>query len=534
VALLVGFGLLVRDFWDLFSRSTQRLLTERLLLIAAVGYDALLSVSLAGLFAFGLMLVRTCRRRGRWRPWARAWQLCTSVLVALVLAEAGATAWGLYRARAEPRLPRTLPAAAGNALHLVVIGGSSALGYPYQPNVSIGQIVAWRLGRAVAPRHVELEILAGAGANLEEQCRALAQIKFRPDALIVYSGHNEFWTRYPWPRRARPPRHPLEWVRNHSPLCRLIQEAIDLNRVDAPPVPDQRSPAIDWPACDAAERATRLADFRDRLEQILAFCRRFSALPILVVPPANDDGWEPNRSVLPASAGDEERAAVAQTLEAAGAADDDTARAFYEALLRRWPVLAEAHFRLARLLAKRGQLDEARRHFRAARESDGFVMRCPEAFQQVYRDLASEDTVLVDGPRVLRAMNPYGMLDYNLFHDAHHPTFRAHVALAGAVVRGLHDRGALGWPREVAPDVDPAECAAHFAIDRSCWSRACQWAVSMHRSTAKERHDPAERLWWADRFEVAGRAMAAGVPPERTGIPGLGVDPEWSPPSGLP
>ncbi len=529
VALLVAGLMLVPTLWDFIPRPTRRLLIERFLIVCMVGYGVVVSLSLAGLVVLGTNLVRLHRRGGNWRPWARAWLLSASMLIALVMAEAGATAWQSLRIPSEPRLPESLPPSPGNALRLVVIGESSARGYPYNPKLSIGQIVAWRLRGAVAQRRVELEILAEGGANLEGQYRKLAQIKYKPDALIVYCGHNEFWTRYPWARRARPSSNWLEWTRRHSPLCRLIDEAIDRNRVDAPPEPSLIPPAIDWPACDAAEHAVRLADFRRRLERILAFCKRLRTLPILVIPPANDDGWEPNRSVLPASATAAERAAVAHSLESARSADADQAEAAYESLLSRWPQLAEGHFRLARILVKRGRLDDARRHFIAAREADGFINRCPEAFQDVYRDLASEETILIDGPAVLRATSPHGMLDYSLFHDAHHPSFRGHLALASAVVQALHDRGSFGWPAEFAPDLDPAECAAHFSIDDGGWVGACAWAVAAHRAAAKERHDPTERLLWADRFEKAARALGSGARPEETRVPGLGVNPRQQP-----
>src|SRR5262249_49748528 len=144
--------------------------------------------------------------------------------------------------------------------------------------------------------------------------------------------------------------------------------------------------------------------------------------------------------------------------------------ATYESLLSQWPGLAEAHFRLARLLVSRGRVDEARRHFTAARESDGFISRCPQAFQDVYRDVATQRAILIDGPAVLRAMSPDGILDFNVFHDAHHPAFRGHVALAAAVLRAMHDRGALDWPSAFSPEFTEVECAAHFEMDKSRWA----------------------------------------------------------------
>jgi hypothetical protein len=234
---------------------------------------------------------------------------------------------------------------------------------------------------------------------------------------------------------------------------------------------------------------------------------------------------------MPASATTAELDAVAHELESARSGDAERAVASYEALLSRWPELAEAHFRLARLLVRRGRLDEARLHFSAAREADGFISRCPEAFQNVYRDLATERTILIDGPALLRKMSPDGILDFNLFHDAHHPAFRGHVALAGAVVRALHKRGSLGWPAEFSPEFTPADCAAHFKMDKARsaggWGNACDYTGLAIRLSAGELHDPTERLAWADRFDRAANRLMSGEKPDGLGVPGVGVNPPW-------
>ena len=75
---------------------------------------------------------------------------------------------------------------------IVVIGGSSALGVPYEDWLSVGAIVGRELERAIPSRRFRVEVLAEKGATLEAMQLKLAGLTRRPDALIVYSGHNEF------------------------------------------------------------------------------------------------------------------------------------------------------------------------------------------------------------------------------------------------------------------------------------------------------------------------------------------------------
>ena len=74
---------------------------------------------------------------------------------------------------------------------------------------------------------------------------------------------------------------------------------ISKNRLDSPPPLAGRHQLIDPPLCSPSESADILADFRGRLEAIVGYCERIGALPILIVPPANEAGYEPSRSTLP-------------------------------------------------------------------------------------------------------------------------------------------------------------------------------------------------------------------------------------------
>ena len=111
--------------------------------------------------------------------------------------------------------------------------------------------------------------------------------------------------------------------------------------------------------------------------------------------------------------------------------------------LARQPGFAETHYRLATLLRKAGEWDEAYRHFIAARDCDGYPMRCLTRFQEVYREVASRhDCIYIDGQSYFHAIGRNGLLDDELFQDAMHPSLRGQIALAQAVL--LRASGAAG------------------------------------------------------------------------------------------
>src|SRR5262249_35478360 len=272
---------------------------------------------------------------------------------------------------------------------------SSALGEPYRPWLSVGQIVAWQLQEAIPDRRFACEILAWLGDSLEKQHHRLAGIKRRPDAVIIYAGHNEFAARFeeerdPWVEEE--PR--VWWLRRAyratliSPFCRLAYEIISKNRLDRPVPLTGRHQLVDPPLCSPSETADILADFRRRLEAIVSYCERIDAVPILIIPPANEAGFEPSRSTLPAGLLLPGRRRVAVGFEAPRhpeAGVPPRAAAGYAGTLARYPGFAEAHFRLARLREAQGNLTEAGRHYLAALDCDGLPIRCPAPFRSVYR-----------------------------------------------------------------------------------------------------------------------------------------------------
>src|SRR5262249_2527983 len=151
----------------------------------------LLASSLLALPVFGLLLLRS-RRARRSRPIvARCFLIAASCLFSLILLELSSAVWRSWMHR-FPTLPVSFPAEEPGSCRIAVLAGSRALGEPYRPWVSPGQIVAWQLAEAFPSRRFECEIIAWLGDSLEMQHQKLTALRRRPDMVIIYSGHNEF------------------------------------------------------------------------------------------------------------------------------------------------------------------------------------------------------------------------------------------------------------------------------------------------------------------------------------------------------
>jgi hypothetical protein len=522
-----------------FSQMPQPLgqhLTEWLLRVMLVGYAGLLVTALLG--SFGLpWYVLHGRRRGVRRPIAaRLWLACASSLIGLVGVEAGAAIW-LGWAHRMPVLPTRFSKPSNpDERSIAVVGSSSALGFPYHPWVSVGQIVAWQMDRAVPGRRFTADIHAGPGIPLEKAHQSLVDLTRRPDAIIVYSGHNEFQARFETSRGISFREGPTDPILDRlyrlslsSALCRLIYETVSKERMGGPPSRMAKHQLIDPPAYTPSEFAALVTDFHRRLEAIVGYCEQIGAVPILVIPPANEGGFEPNRSVLAPTISKAECDRVTREFEAAHAAEaGDPARALagYRAILGRHPEFAEAHFRVGRLLERAGDYAEANQSYIRARDCDAFSLRCAGPFQDAYRAVARRHgCILIDGPAVLRRICSHGIVDDYAIHDPHHPTLVGYIALSQAILDAIGERKLLGWRAGPAPTIDPAETVSHFKIDQDRWANAAGLSGSSYLMWALTRYDPTERGAKYERLRRVKRQIEEGVPPEDVDFPGYGIRP---------
>jgi hypothetical protein len=587
--LLVAVGVLVVVAWILapdylelawgrlpheFQRRAAFLYLDALL----IGYAIALAVAIG---LIGGVLVTRKRSRpdatGRRRRQVRLLAPGISILLNLLALDVGAAAWSAWRQRMprlpelvfrpgpagpngamgepvplpsgpSPTLPSRFPATgageAPGALRLLVIGESSGRGEPYHPWLSVGQIAAWKLESVFPGRPVHLDIWATGGATLREMHNRLAGLTYRPDALIVYVGHNEFQARFSWQREPggyydddmpslySPPA--LTAVLRFSPLCRLVLETWERQRIDLRPPRYVTRELVDQPVCTPEEYEAILADFRRRLEEIAAYCDEIGTLPVYIIPACNDGGYDPSRSVLAPETPRAERAAFAREVARARDLEErDPAEALRvdRELVTRHPEFAETHYRLARLLEQAGDWDEARRHYILARERDGLPLRCPEDFRRAFREVAARHpaVLLVDSPVVLEAASAHGILDDRLFHDAQHPNLRGYAALAQDLLVRLRGRRAFSWPDGVeASHVEADACARHFGIDAGRWAEVCRRESKFYDITAYIRYDPTFRLERSDAYKHAAEEIQAGRDPTEAGIPGWSARPSPS------
>jgi hypothetical protein len=531
-------------FMATVSRSLIRQTEIGFLGVAEVVYETVVVIATVALFPLAAVAIRR-RTPGRAGTRVdRSLVLAFSILVAAGLAEGVAAACLWASSVPMPWLPfRFKDRTDDSVVDVLVIGESSAQGVPYENWFSAADIVAWKLGEAFPQRVFRVENQAAPGLSLQAMHSKLRTIERRPELVILYAGHNEFQSRFHWAHAASHyvDERPLAaeslqgLARRVSPVCRLIQANMQRIRISTPPSRVVTRQLVDVPVYTCEQYAERLKEFRIRLGAIVSYLEWIGAQVVLVIPPGNDVGFEPNRSFLSSTTSRAQREAFASEFAAARgveATDPEEAEKGYRRLLGRQPGFAESHFRLARLLERDGEWDEAFRHYVSARDLDGLPMRMPSDFARAYADVAARHphAILIDGPAEFRASADHGLAADVFFTDGLHPSLNGYTVLAQAILKKLRENRLFGWSAEAPfPFVTPLDCAKHFRMDATKWEQICGYSAWFYDRTAFIRHDPAARLAKAATYREGVRQLHKGTPVNLVRVPGVG--PRATPPT---
>lgn len=357
-------------------------------------------------------------------------------------------------------LPQQLPDSQPAQLNLAAIGGSTMLGFPYHPKVSLVQVAAQYVRGSESDIQVQVENLAEVGINFRMAAERLHQLQSRPDLLIVYTGHNEFFHDQPAaPPVIRPIRGWAEfavgWSRSYQLVLSLLAtepQLLNGSAIDAPHVVNH---ALFTPAIVAQ----RVQKFEQDLRQLAEFAEAQS-LPMLWFLPATNEGvFRPNRSVCERKLTTQETILLDESVHAARRlierAQYESALARLQSLARQFPHVAEVEYWIGRCHLELGEFQAARDWFNRAADHDAYPANTITPYREAIRRVAHAFEIeVIDAAAVLREISPTGLLDRHVIHDNVHPTLRGFYELGRAAADSQTLRS-LATERGVQLEPDP-------------------------------------------------------------------------------
>ena len=409
--------------------------------------------------------------------------------------------------------PQSLPDPPPGEIHVCAIGGSTMMGYPYEPKFGIPAVIAWRL-QALYPRNkVVMQNLAFGGLNLRQSIRQLEQLTHRPHLLVLYSGHTEYYHELEETVDfSRGPLDRLDPLLDWSPLYRSANRLVSRQPALRKLYPPRGRRLVDRRLVHPLQYQQRLDRFRSQLDQLAEFSRAHDIGSLWYVPAGSESGFEPNRSVTasPPTEGHVVRLRTAydegRRHQAAG--DWRSAARTYRSALEIEPGFAEFHFQLADCLLQLGQFEQARKHFQQALDHDGQPVRADSGYRRAVTDHAATFTIpVIDTPVVLRPHTRHGILDDTLFHDNVHPTLLGYFLMGRAGADRIRDAKMLERRFGPPADLPPARFESvidSLEIDQDERQLACQRIAQGLGKLGLLRFDPSGREQQAKLYRLRG------------------------------
>ena len=355
-----------------------------------------------------------------------------------------------------------------NAIRLVVQGGSTAAGYPYGAGASLAAMLEQRLSRTFTDQRVEVVNTALAAVNSYTLLDLADEIiAIKPDAVLIYAGHNEYLgllgvgSHYLAGQSPAATRLIISLRKLHSfqlmeqlyqQLNQPLQGADESSRTFMARVARDKDIAL-----GSAQFQAGLNQFDSNVSRLLAKYQR-AGIPVYISTLVSNLADQPPFNSVPVPA-----AALQQMTELSPLPKDTKAQASAAELTLLAALADQAsnansadfHYQLGQHYQQRGQPEQARTQFMLAKEHDLLRFRAPEAINQKIRELASRyNATLVDTEAAFIANSPDGLIDNNLLLEHLHPNVQGYFLLADSFYKALGRNQALGsWQKPVPPEI---------------------------------------------------------------------------------
>lgn len=342
-------------------------------------------------------------------------------------------------------------------LRVYLLGGSAAMGFPHR-NHGLDRLLATRLKVALPNKQIEVINTAMTAVNshvIYEVAKAIPES--RGQFAVILLGNNEVVGPYgpgTFNQTALSSMTSIRTVQamKRTRIWQLIANAVA--RVSAP----QAREALEWQGMamfteqlvqrDDSRLQSVYSHFETNLIDTIGLLRSKGIHVLLATVPVNLRDQAPFASTQnrPLQSHDqlEWQAAIQRGAKAQVESDWQLAEIAYREALALSPDYAETHFQLARVFEAQDRFDEAKGHYRLARDLDALRFRADSTINQVIREVAdrfSQGVVtLIDAAAAFGSESSPHQPGWNLLLEHVHYDFSGNALLANAFGKAILDR----------------------------------------------------------------------------------------------
>ncbi len=329
-----------------------------------------------------------------------------------------------------------------NTVRIVCLGGSTTAGFPFEVNINFPVFLKCALQQRFPQKKWEV-INLGVSAVNSHGVRHLAPevLKLKPDLVLLYMGHNEFYGVF-GPASARGGiSNPalVQWFLKLKSLrlYQLLESAL-FHLLPKPDAPEStlmaRMIKTQRVRFNSHLYRKTIAYFEENLAHILQTFQKQNVPLVLSPLVCNLKDQRPLGYPDPAKS----VPAYQAIQKALRQKDFSEARQRLLEALTKQPEHPLLHYLLGTVYYQLNQFDRAHEHFALARDYDQAPFRAPSAINRVIVKLAKENNVpLAATNSLFDAFSPHGIADQTLFLEHLHPNERGYQLLARAFLKPI-------------------------------------------------------------------------------------------------
>lgn len=343
-----------------------------------------------------------------------------------------------------------------SSFRIFVQGGSTAAGFPYYYDASLGDVAETLLQSAYPGRDIQVITTAMSAVNsytLLDQVNAI--LDHKPDAVLIYAGHNEYYgalgagSTRSWGSSVRMKRIYLR-LRDYR-VVQLIQNTVSKLSSTAPVDGERKGTLM---ARMVAQQSIPLGSdlyhqglhqFDSNLSRLLTIYRNHDIPVFISTIISNEKDHPPFIGDLLPEQGTPGNEFVRQIDSLFTRGDSLGARSLIEQMIDQDSLSADAHFSLASLLLATDDSLSAGLHFIAARDKDRLRFRAPSAINDIIRTAAADHgAALVPVEKLARDVSPFGIPGDNFFTEHLHPNLAGYRLIGRAFFEAIVESELLG------------------------------------------------------------------------------------------
>ena len=334
-----------------------------------------------------------------------------------------------------------------NTLRIFVLGESTTIGYPYFHNGSFHRWLQYRLTRTFPGKKFEIINLSLTAVNSYTVLGfAKEVVNYEPDAVLVYTGHNEYYGALGAGSTQTLGSNPgainfilkLRELRLAQLVINLYEEtrvALGNSKVSAGGTRMQLMVQNQEIAYHSDMYEKGVIQFRTNMDALMSLFNG-KHIPLFISNlVSNEKDLKPFISLNP----DSIKSPGFKTnfdagLKAFRGKDLTSANAYFKKADQACNSSADCKYYLGQVTWQQGDFTSAKKYFAEAKDLDGLRFRAPEQFNEILAQLCTKypDTHLVDTRAAFEANALHGIIGGDLTVDHVHPNLKGYAIMSDA------------------------------------------------------------------------------------------------------